>query len=68
MNVASPRVVSVATAVPATLWPQEAILELLARHFPFYRDPRVQQIFQWRDRIAVFGYAVGEIWSGQHSR
>ncbi len=45
MNVASPRVVSVATAVPATLWPQEAILERLAQYFPLYRHPRVQQLF-----------------------
>ena len=27
------------------LWPQEAILERLAQHFPLYRDRRVQQIF-----------------------
>ncbi|MGI8744552.1 MAG: type III polyketide synthase [Bryobacteraceae bacterium] len=42
---ASPRIVSVATAVPAALWPQEAILERLAQHFPFYHNPRVRQIF-----------------------
>jgi polyketide synthase Type III len=45
MNVASPRVVSVATAVPATLWRQEAILERLAQYFPLYRQPHVKQIF-----------------------
>ena len=45
MNETSPRVVSVATAVPATLWRQEAILERLAQCFPLYRHPRVQEIF-----------------------
>ena len=41
----SPRVVSVATAVPETLWRQEAILDHFAQYFPLYRHPRVQQIF-----------------------
>ena len=42
---ASPRIVSLGTAVPPTLLPQEQILGHLARHFPLYNNPRVRQIF-----------------------
>lgn len=45
MHPAFPKVLSVATAVPPTLWQQKAILERLAFHFPFYGQARVQQIF-----------------------
>lgn len=41
----APQIASVATAVPENHWPQQEILSHLARHFPFYRHPRVEQIF-----------------------
>ncbi len=41
----TPRIVSLATAVPPARYPQEVILEHLAGHFEFYRSPRVRAIF-----------------------
>jgi predicted naringenin-chalcone synthase len=42
---ASPRIVSVATAVPSSSLPQEQILAVLARHFPSYNKPLARRIF-----------------------
>jgi predicted naringenin-chalcone synthase len=41
---AAPRILSLATAVPPHRWSQEETLEVLAEHFPRYRDRRVQRI------------------------
>lgn len=41
----SPRIIGLSTAVPEARWRQEEILEHFARHFPAYRNPRIQQIF-----------------------
>ena len=40
----APRILSLATAVPEGQWTQEETLEVLAEHFPRYRDRRVQRI------------------------
>jgi alkylresorcinol/alkylpyrone synthase/polyketide synthase Type III len=40
----SPRILSLATAVPEGRWTQDETLEVLAHHFPRYRDRRVQRI------------------------
>jgi alkylresorcinol/alkylpyrone synthase/polyketide synthase Type III len=39
-----PRILSLSTAVPSHRWSQDQTLEELARHFPRYRDRRVQRI------------------------
>jgi len=40
----TPRILSLATAVPDGRWTQDETLEVLAQHFPRYRDRRVQRI------------------------
>jgi len=41
---ATPRIQSLATAVPRHRWTQSQILEALQRHFPRYRDRRVERL------------------------
>jgi len=42
----SPRILSLATAVPPGRMKQEEVHAALAEHFPRYRDPRIKRIFE----------------------
>lgn len=42
----TPRIIALSTAVPQARWSQDEILGYFARHFPRYRNSRIQEIFR----------------------
>lgn len=41
-----PRILALATAVPPHRWTQQDVVDSFGEHFPRYREPRIQRIFQ----------------------
>jgi len=44
-----PRIMGIGTANPARRYTQREIYDISARHFPMYRNPRIEQIFMGSD-------------------